>query len=170
MNEAYEHLWMVGDDFVQSTFESSVMNQNAVDYYMKDSFNITELSSSRTGEGNIMNRLINNIIMRINDQVLWPKLIVTVIDNNFTTTTQHNLIYDDCVHYIIKNLHEEIVKQKERLPLKAKKFKYPTILWLMPLSHVNFNDNEKRESFAVFLEKAVMQYNEMRFARMKTWD
>ena len=73
------------------------------------------------------------------------------------------------IHYLIKMIHRVLMSHKEVLPNKCTKFKYPTVLWIIPPGHQSFNDNHKRAKFAAAIEKSVMQFNEMRFACMKLW-
>ena len=171
----YERAWIVGDEFVKNTFSSAVMCNKAMNFYMKDHFVIEEFSSGRFEEGNVLSRVLNNVIRVLNAQIIMPKLFVIVLDSditkNFDTQGQANIhqIATICTQYLIKSLHKITADFKKALPSTAVKYKYPTFLWMVPPNHMNFNDNLKRRAFASSIERTVMMFNEMRFMKLKTW-
>ena len=79
-------------------------------------------------------------------------------------------IYSIWAEYLIKTIHKLIMDHKSCMPARATRFKYPTILWILPPGHQNFKDNAKRAKFGQSLEKSVMLFNEMRFMKLKSWD
>ena len=106
----------------------------------------------------------------------FPKLIVIVMDSDFTKTICNvssagtkNLL-DVGIQYLIKTIHRLVWGHKEVLPSRAVKQKYPTVLWIMPPGHCNFNDNCKRQACSDTIKAAVMQFNEMRFTKLLSWD
>ena len=82
-----------------------------------------------------------------------------------STKWQKNSIF-----HIMDMLHEFILSHKKKLPAKARKYKYPSVIWIIPPVHCNFSDFRKRQNFAVSLQDAAMQFNEMRYLQLKTWD
>ena len=161
-------MWVIGDDFVHGTFTQHVTKNTEVQFFMKEHFNVKELSSNTLHGGNILNRIYNCIIRGINVQILLPKLIVIVPDSDMIKNISYDAfglsrIYGICADYIIKCIHHLITNHKSSLPAKCSRFKYPTVLWILPPGHQSFDDNHKRAKCAKALESAVMQFNEMRF-------
>ena len=75
-----------------------------------------------------------------------------------------------CIEYLIKSIHRLLISHKNTLPAKAVRFKYPTILWVLPPGHSNFTDNATRSKLAATIEKSALLYNEMRFLKLWNWD
>ena len=168
-------MWVIGDDFVHGTFAHHVTTNTEIEFFMKEHFNIKELSSNALHGGNVMNRLYNCVVRGINEQILLPKLIVIIPDSDMIKNITYDAyglsgIYGICVDYIIKCIHHLITDHKSSLPVKCSRFKYPTILWILPPDIKVFDDNNKRAKCAKALEMSVMQFNEMRFARLKSWN
>ena len=92
-----------------------------------------------------------------------------IIKNINFDTFRDSRLYGMVIDYLIKMIHRVLMSHKEVLPNKCTKFKYPTVLRIIPPGHQSFNDNHKRAKFAAAIEKSVMQFNEMRFACMKLW-
>ena len=94
--------------------------------------------------------------------------ILVVVDSDLIKPFEVNedmatLFFEECVSYLIKTLHKKIDEHKNMLPVKARKFKYPT-------EHQSFTDNTKRKVFGKVLKRAVLQFNEMRFTKLRSWD
>ena len=66
---------------------------------MKDKFNISEFSSSKEDEGNIISSLYNNFVKGTNSQIIFPKLIVMVIDSDVFKRIEGNI---DTVNKVAK--------------------------------------------------------------------
>ena len=79
-------------------------------------------------------------------------------------------VLQTCSDYLIKVLHNVLVTHKNSLPTKAQNYRYPSILWVVPPTHRNFNDNKGRKILASVLERSVMKFNEMPFICLKNWD
>ena len=165
---------MVGDEFVKNTFASNVI-KGQTQYFMTETYNSKEFSSNRFEDGNIFSRIHNCLVRAINRYVIFPQMIVIVLDSD--VTKNFDVEQDTCeeivktgVEKIMKMIHELITNHQRLLPMRSRRFKYPTVLWIIPPVHTNFSDNENGVMLGNYLEKAVMRFNEMRFARMKIWD
>ena len=159
---------------MKNTFNQSVVISPAK-FYMLDNFNVRESTSTQVGEGNVFSRIHNGIVKAIDRWTLLPKLIVIIIDSdatkNFSETGETlEKIAEFHIDALIESIHECIISHKAVLPEKSKKFKYPTVLWMVPPVHINFTDNKMRSWVARCIERSVMSHNEMRFARLHTWD
>ena len=87
--KGYETIWVIGDEFVQMTFEKIVKQNDDTRFYMKENFNLREFSSTRLN-GDIISRIINNLINVMNQEILLLKLILVVLDNDLTRNINHD--------------------------------------------------------------------------------
>ena len=152
-----------------------VDNNQSIQFYMKEHFNIKEFSATCTGPGNVLNRLFNSIVNRINENVLLPKFMVMVIDGDIIHDIKSEgfgitRVLSVAIDYLLKSIHRLIFAHKEILSQKSKKFNYLTIIWITPPTHRHFSDNSYRAKFVKHLEKAIFLYKEMKFLKLKSWD
>ena len=143
-------------------------------FYMLENFDVVEYSSSRL-EGDILGRIRNNFIKAINKEILLPKLIVVVMDNDVSRNIHFDnfrisKIFGENLNYMLNNVHRIILGHKDTLPARAKKYKYPTIMWITPPGHIVFSDNGPRQKFAKCVDTVAQLHNEMRVMKLKQWD
>ena len=69
--------------------------------------------------------------------------------------------------YLFEEIHRLIASYKDKLPSKSKEDYFPHILWIVPLQHKYFNNNEHRSLFADTMEAAVQKYTNMCALRLK---
>ena len=117
--KGYDNIWIVGDKFVENTFNQSVMQKEGLQFHIKDNYNVKEFSSMRFHDGNVLSRIYNDVIKGINTKVLLPKLIVIVLDcdiikNISYDTFSLSCIYTICMDYLIKSLHHAIKEHKNQ--------------------------------------------------------
>ena len=123
-------------------------------------------------DGNILSRVHNNIVTAINEKTLLPKFILMVIDSNLFKRKPKQMAMaklGEYTYYLMKTIHETIMSHRSLLSMKSKKFKYPTVLWIIPPSHMSFNDNDQRENLAYHIAKSALRFNEMRYIKLKHW-
>ena len=63
---------MVGDKFVENTFNQSVMQKEGLQFHIKENYNVKEFSSTRFHDGNVLSRIYNDVIKGINAKILLP--------------------------------------------------------------------------------------------------
>ena len=167
---AYELAWIIGDDFVKNTYHQ-VVGASDHRFYLKDNFKVEKFTSSRSqGRGNILNRIHNYLVEVLNQIILLPKIIIIVLDSDLYKNIEvKNEEVEDLesimaftFEYLIKNVHNEIEKHKMIMPIKARKYRYPSVLWIIPPGHVNFTDR--------IIIKNCMQLKEMRFTKLNNWN
>ena len=117
--------------------------------------------------GNVLSRVYNSVVQAIESEILFPKAILIILDNDLLKHAPNGSGTEKFLEMVtedlITSLHVLMETHKKVLPPKAKKFKYPSFLWMVPPTHKSFTDNEKRLVFATVLENTVMKFNEMRF-------
>ena len=166
---AYESIGVVGDEFVQNTFVSNISSRTT---YMGDHFDILEFTSNRYEDGNVLNRIHNNVVRAMEKHVLFPKSIPVILDSDLIKSLDDQdiaRVVGIGIDYLVKTLHHTIATYRDLLPAKSRRFKYPTVLWITPPCHVNFTDNVKRQHLSGAIENAALQYNEMRFLKLRNW-
>ena len=52
-------------------------------------------------------------------------------------------IFGEDLNYLLNDMHHTLLAHKDTLPDRAKKFKYPTIMWIAPPGHKVFTDNAR---------------------------
>ena len=119
----------------------------------------------------------NTIVDAINKDISWPKGIILIFENDVLNALNHfkpgvSLLSGRCLEWLANQLHRMVVSQKEKLPSKARKFKYPTILWtLLPL-HSSWSRaiSEARGKFNNCIKNTVSLFREMDTLEIEDWD
>ena len=100
---------------------------------------------------NLLSRVRNLFAEAIQKNVLLPKLLVIVLDDDlikFLSTKKINITTDsvgDTVNKLMKQLERLVKSQKEFLQKRSKKINYPQIVWIQAPTHTNFRNNSERE-------------------------
>ena len=142
-------------------------------FYMTNHFDVMEYSLSHL-DGDILGRIRNNLIKAINKETLFPKAIIMVPDNDISRNTDFDnfgvsKIFGENLNYLLNDIHHIILSHKDVLPLKAKKYRYPTVIWMVPPGHGVFSDNGKRQKFTKCLDTVAQLHNEMKVMKLKDW-
>ena len=124
-----EKVWFVGDQFVFDSYEK-YYKQRASDQklYVQEHYEISAFNNDGFNclDRNIVSRLRNKLAMAINDQVILPKFIIVVPDDDIISFIQHQKFgfseaMGRLVDFIMVAWDRFILTQKENLPTKAKK-------------------------------------------------
>ena len=149
----------MGDDLAKNTFDTIVTAGDKLDFYMKNKFAICDLSPDRPQPGNYLNRVFNGIVDGLQKNILLPKVMVISLDSDpvkrmskFLPNFTLQRVLQTCSDYLIEVLHNVLATHKNSLPAKAQIYRYPSILWVVPPTHRNFNDNKGRKILASVLE------------------
>ena len=108
--------------------------------YVKAHYDVSGIcnKSISQGNGNIINRVRNAVVKLINDQWLLPKVILLILEGDILEEINHfkpgiSGAIGRLLEWLANQLHRVITSHKERLPSKSRKYKYPTILWILPI-------------------------------------
>ena len=146
--------------------------------YGKIHYNVTGFCKEKalsSGIQNILIKLKMALIRALNEQVLLPKAIVIVVDDDIMDSLHH---YDAgfsysigiLIEWLCNEFHDIIKDLKDQLPSKARKFKYPTILWAtIPLHEVYGEYNNFKEKFNKCIKKTTSLFCEMGYLEI-TWN
>ena len=105
-----------------------------------------------------LTQLRNMVVTAVNEHTLFPRYIILVLDIDMIQRTGHfdfglSMIIERQVKWLSIEICRLIKAYKtrivfiEKLPIRAKKDKYPTVIWMGALCHIVFNDNDKRKKF-----------------------
>ena len=179
---AYEKIWIFGDEFAFKSFEEYYMRQPGErQTYMKVHYDVSAFVNSEyaSANNNALSRMRNLIVHAIQGQVLLPKMIVVVTDDDFITYL-HSFdpkLTDDIsapISRIINNIMTEygriIISHRDNLPLKSKCWNFPHI-WILPPFHDNFANNSQRVQLAAAIESTAKFHEQTSALELKkAWD
>ena len=123
-----------------------------------------------------MGRIKNNFVEVINQQILLPKIVIVVLEDDLLNAINHyktgaSLAIEPCLDWIMSELHDITVTYKQKLPTKSRKFRYPQFLWISAIHHDGFNNgNSYREKFNRCLMEVSSKYREMHVLHLVAWD
>ena len=127
-------------------------------FYIKNNFEVYPYLSNSLQCGNILARLCNGFVRAIHDRIKLPKYLVITIDADIINSAQIidysiSKIYGERINWLALEIFRLIQLHLDRLPRKAKKSNYPSIIWINPPIHKNFGDNNVlRKKFASSLD------------------
>ena len=145
--------------------------------YMKSHYDITGFVNCNFGrDPNAVSRLRNLMATTLEGQILFPKFIVLVADDDIIKCLNHsgygiskNL--GRLVNNIMGYYSRIIETYKEYLPNKSKRQDYPHIIWIEAPLHEAFHNNEERGKFnSCLLEMGKLHQNVSVLKLKKIWD
>ena len=139
-------------------------------FYMTEYYDIQEFSSNSSC--NLLARMRNLLVTAINKQMLLPKYILVVLEMDMCNECSYDdfglsLVMGTNLKWIANEYHRLLTAYKDTLPEKAKKYRYPEILWVSPPRHALFNDNDKRKKYDGCLNGIAPLFPEMSVLRLK---
>ena len=118
--------------------------------FMKDHYEIKSFYGNRLEfNRSTLGRIRNQLVLAINEQILMPKIILVVLDDDIV----HGVYYEDfgisnilgrLIHWLAMEFNKLVETQKDKLPPKAIRKGYPTFIWMAPPENINFNNNDMR--------------------------
>ena len=132
--------------------------------------------AKQTKNRNVIRRIKNNFIEAINKNLLLPKIVIIVLEEDLLKAINHykvgaSLAIEPCVHWLMSELHELSTKYKTKLPTKARKFRYPQFLWISAVFHDGFKSgNYYREKFNTCLMQTSSKFREMHVLHLSAWN
>ena len=169
--KAYEKVWMIGDEFMTGTYAQYFQNafgDNGKVGYIRAHYDATAFYKGDGLNPNYIARIRNAIAYGMNDQVVLPKAIILIFENNLINEINHkkpgiSTLMGRLIEWLANQIHRMIVSHKERLPSKARKFKYPTVLWVLLPDHYDQGEQmqEYRNKFNTCVTDTVSLFREM---------
>ena len=179
--KAYDRVWILGDDFMSKSYAQYFQNayfDGGKLSYLKAHYDITGICLSRLEAygTSLLIKMRNHLVKLLNDQVLPPRAIIIILDDDMIREIKHNKpgiseALGRLFEWLINQYHRIITSHKERLPTKSRKFKYPHFLWIPATYHTKFEDsNEFRKKNNIALSNVTSLFREMTCLELKGWD
>ena len=124
---------------------------------------------------NLLSRIINALVKITNDQVTFPKAVVVITEQEFIDSLKHykpgfSTLVGRVIEHLFNQVHRIIIAHKEKLPSKARKFKFPMVLWATMPEHYDWRHmNEYRKKFNDALRATASLFREMSILPLN-WD
>ena len=110
-----------------------------------------------------MSRLVNCVTNAINTKLSLPKwMIIVTEDDLLKDNTAWYVTADDfkqMLDWVMAEHAKVITRFKSYMPVKAKKYQWPLILWVIPTLHVNYNNFSQCKEFISGLRMAANDHN-----------
>ena len=148
-------------------------------FYMKKAFEVEPFCCNRFNgsNSNLISRLQITMADAINSKVTLPQYILILLDNDIIDFLDFrgvgiSSLIGQWIEWFLTQVHEMIIKRKERLPPKAKADDYPFVYIVELPRHGNFNteENVARGKFKNCLQSVVKIFSEMRVVKLKEWN
>ena len=174
-----EQLWIIGDEFADTTAGQNLM-RTSEDMYTTLHFDVRIFSGNYRSEGqNVLGRMRNALTNAYNNQIKLPKWVVLVFEADIINKLRYNsnTTPEKFFYTILKwlmNEHNKITEMfKDMIPQKSKKYNYPRFLWLAPSLHYSYEatDDTLRRSFIWAQQEVQKLHNNMVVLHFKqSWD
>ena len=162
----YNNIWFIGNSFMVRSFRQYFQDKDHTLYggYVKDHFTTSGYMSDKymSHNQNLIGRIQNCLAKAIQEEVILPKMIVFVLDEDVLQYLNHpgpgiTKAMEHLIGAIMTDCDRLIASQKEYLPKRAKKAEYPQMIWILSPLHDNFSNitecikfNKAVESVAQF--------------------
>ena len=149
--------------------------ENGKTGYMRAHYDVTGYCQNTSLNDSIICRLRNALVEPMNKQVLLPKAIVLIFEQDIMNhvnyfKTGFSSLMTRLLEWIANQIHRLLTAHKERLPSKSRKFRYPTVLWTLLPEHYAFGDrNEYRVKFNTCVQSVTSLFREMTILKPE-WD
>ena len=140
-----------GDNFEIKTYHNNEFNSNIRDY---------------------MARLCNTLGNALSAATKLPKAIVIIMDDDLIHDANINnfgmsIVYGRIVHYLMCEFNKLVSTKKDKMPMKAVHPNYPHLLWINPLPHDLFGNNNQWYKLSKALDNTVVLYKNMWSLKLK---
>ena len=178
---AYESISIIGDSFMAASFEPYYKAKALKEFgagYMTDCYDLIGRSSNQytSNDPNFISRLRNLLVNLMQKEILLPKLIAVVLDDDLVKYLNH----DGCgeskaigriLNELMTDFRKLVTKQKEFLDKKSKRPLYPQFVWLEAPLNVNFSNNARRKKYNDRLHAVSKFHENVTILEMKKiWD
>ena len=127
----YDSVWVFGDEFITRSFGEYVQHKHRpVDtkdkYHMSKYYKLKVFANSKflSNDQLMLSRLRNLLITAINKDILLPKAILVVLDDDIIHDCNYegievSVTYYRTLQWLIKEYHRIVLAHKDRLPNKS---------------------------------------------------
>ena len=132
------------NDFLWKNFEVKIFSSNSMEH-----------------NRSMMGRVLNKLIATMKTEILLPRIIIIVLDENLITTTKLKgssmfNFFEEIINWLSRQFTRVIQAHKDVLPARAIKNSYPTCIWVAPPQNTGFSDNEIRVQVTRSIKQAIL--------------
>ena len=172
---ARNNIWIVGDEFVESSIEENFMRIPEDDSFTRQNFDIKYVATSamKSNHASALGRIRNNVAFTIKQFVNLPKILVLILEDDTIKKIfrQKDLkyIYERQMKWLVNEVRKLIMTQNDYLP---KKSQIDTqVLWIEPTMHVNYRNTRKRELLINAMQEEINLHKHNCLLKLKqVWD
>ena len=121
----------------------------------------------------MLGHLRNQLVKAIHQEVLLPKAVVVILDDNLVSNITHNVlyVYGIFIHWLASEFNKIVESHKDILPKKAKKMNYPTFIWIALPTYCNFDNNHIRQKLSASMKTTLeIQKQHIMLKMLKIWE
>ena len=116
---------------------------------------------------NILSRILAQLAKAIMENVIFPKAIVIVLDDDMIralkpTECGATILFDRIIKWLFREIDGMISTRKDQLPKRAVKEGYPKLYWVEAPQHKNFTNNLLRRKLNSVVQSSSAEYKYVR--------
>ena len=171
-----EKLWIIGDNFVATSYQNHFKKAVETDFFMKSRFEISSFCSSKFSDKNTnpLSRLQICVATAISNKTNLPHYMLLVIDDDLIKYLQFKgprapAMYGPWIEWLAKSINDLVQTRLSQLAPKAVVWTGLQIYWVALPSHRGFDakESEARTKFSLCLESVAKLYSNMRVIKLK---
>ena len=169
-------VWIIGDNFVASSYRNHFKKVSGEHLYTKKYFQVEAYCSSRFSDsnGNMISWLQISMAQAINKSTYLPDYIIIVLEDDIIEYLEYrnygvSAMYGTWLEWLAKEFNELLHKKQALLPIGAKNDDETQIYWTTAVYHKLFTltETQMREKFNNCMESVVQAYGNMRVIKVK---
>ena len=171
---------MIGDEFMAKSFgqySQDIYNVSWKKGYMQTHYDVSGYCNGKLKlNDNFLGRIYNAMVQGMKEQILLPRAVLFVFDDDILDAIDHyemglsNAI-GRVMEWLANHLHHLISGYKDKLPSKARKFKYPHLLWCLIPKHSFYGHyNDYKDKYNGVVKKICGLFREMDFLTLEQWN
>ena len=180
-----DSIWIVGDQFVSTTYDSTIKRFTAEDSFVQGHYEVKFLTAANnTNYTSVIGRVCNSIAQALATIVTpLPKMIFIILEDDVINHVQHKravdknlqprdpvtLIYNKLTKWLANKICKMLDAHNDALPPKAEQAVH--VIWLLSSDHVNYGNVYQRNDFKGSIIKTTkFQERHHAFELRQGWD
>ena len=170
---------LVGDSFVRKTAKANFLHLNKDTAYATNNMEVI-IKAGDPYDTNIKNfftaRINNAMVQAFNEVTNMPKMVVVILESDLIDAVSGEgdeviMYYGRYLEDIIDDFHKIVKEMRQILPENAMKRGWPRLVFIIPTTHRNYTDKQKRQWFIDTLLTVVKYYDDVWALKLiQVWD
>ena len=169
-------MWVFGDEFLTKAHRHVRNTEMMRKSFTPSKYEVKYFTTNKLDlNPSVIGRMRNRLAKAMMDEILLPKLIVFIIDDDWITDVEFkgfgvSEIYGKMIHWLVTESNKLVEIHKENLPEKAIRETFPSFLWMAPPQNARFTNNALRGKFTKSLKTLLdLQERHMMLKLKKVW-